>query len=476
MHCRNASGPWRRWRYFYHMENRDVLPCTEEHIPVRVPLVQQELGVLRSFALMRENILNIIPEVATQLPVVSGRTARRWHMIMHPPSIRHMLLDRVEDYPKSVVTKNLLRPAVGESLFIAEGAHWRWQRRTAAPAFSHRNVRNLAPVMTGAAERSADRIAQAGPRAVNLLDEMITATFDVISEVTFSDDGSFDRATIHKSIDDYVAEAGRVSLLDVLGAPDWLPRPARLLSAQAMARMRRDADTAIEARAARGTGPVPDLLDLLLEGEDPKTKRRMKTGELRDNLLTFIVAGHETTALTLAWSFYLCAFDPDVQTRARAEAQAVLQGRAATGKDIDHMPFIRQIIDEALRLYPPAGVISRTAQAADDLHGADIRAGDTVMIPIYALGRHRLLWDNPDHFMPDRFADRKSIDRYAYLPFGDGPRICIGASFALQEAVIILATLLSRFRFAPVTRRDPKPVMILTLRPEGGVWLMAEPV
>lgn len=453
-----------------------LLDASDLDQPVRVPLAREELGILRSFNLMRENILNIIPEVATHQPVVSGRTARRWHMIMHPPSIRRMLLDRVEDYPKSVVTKNLLRPAVGDSLFIAEGPHWRWQRRLAAPAFSHRNVRNLAPVMTVAAERSAERLASAGRRAVNLLDEMIAATFDVISEVTFSDDGSFDRGEIHRAIEDYVADAGRVSLLDVLGAPDWLPRPARVFSAQSMAEMRRSADAAVDARAARGPGPVPDFLDLLLAGEDPKTKRRLRTGELRDNLLTFIVAGHETTALSLAWSCYLCAFDQDIQDRARAEAQAVLQGRAATGDDVDQLPYIRQIIDEALRLYPPAGVVSRTAQKADDLNGADIRPGDTVMIPIYALGRHALLWDDPNSFKPERFADRKAIDRYAYLPFGDGPRICIGASFALQEAVIILATLLSRFRFTPVPGRDPKPVMILTLRPEGGVWLMAEPV
>jgi cytochrome P450 len=221
---------------------------------------------------------------------------------------------------------------------------------------------------------------------------------------------------------------------------------------------------------------VPDLLDLLLEGEDPETKRRMSTPELRDNLLTFIVAGHETTALTLGWSLYLCAYDQAVQERARAEAQSVLGGRAATGADVARLPYIRQIIDEALRLYPPAGIISRTAQVADTLCGRDIRAGDTVIVPIYALHRNHLLWPEPDRFNPDRFADRKSIERYAYLPFGDGPRICIGASFALQEAVIILATLLSRFRFTPVPGRDPDPVMILTLRPQGGVWLMAEPL
>ncbi len=445
-------------------------------LPVRVPLAQEPVGVLKSWQLMRENVLNIIPEAATHAPVLSGQTATRWHMVMDPEAIRQILRDRVEDYPKSNVTKNLLRPAIGDSLFIAEGADWRWQRRTSAPAFSHRTVSALGPIMTAAADRCVTRIAAAAPRAVNMLDEMIAATFDVIAEVTFSTDGSFDRAAIHDAIETYGRDAGKISLLDVLGAPDWIPRPARFSSSQQMDAMRVAADAAIEARAARGPGPIPDLLDLLLAGSDPKTGQRMTTNELRDNLLTFIVAGHETTAVTLAWSFYLCAFDQEVQAHARREAQEVLNGRPATAEDVPKLPFIRQIIDEALRLYPPAGIVSRTAQQQDTLCGAGIEPGDTVMIPIYALGRHHLYWENPDHFDPERFAHREAIQRYTYLPFGDGPRICIGASFAIQEAVIVLATLLSRFRFKPVKGRDPKPVMILTLRPEGGVWLMAEPV
>ncbi|MFZ5963962.1 cytochrome P450 [Thalassococcus sp. BH17M4-6] len=445
-------------------------------LPVRVPLGHEPLGLLASLRAARSNIVSIIPDAATHLPIVSGRTGKRWHMVMEPDALKHILLDRLEDYPKSVVTKNLLRPAVGDSLFIAEGAHWRWQRRTAAPVFSHRNVRNLAPVMTDAALRCCDRIAAAGPRAVNLFDEMVTTTFDVIADVTLSGGGGFDRASVHRAIDVYISEAGKISLFDVLGLPDWVPRPGRMVAADEMRAMKANADRAIEARKAQGGSGVPDLLDLLLGGSDPDSGRAMTTEELRDNLLTFIVAGHETTALTLSWALYLCAFDPAVQDRARAEVQSVLQGRAATGADVDQLPVIRSIIDEALRLYPPAAMVSRTAQTRDTVCGVDIRPGDTVMIPIYALHRHRALWSDPDGFDPDRWQARKSAPRYAYLPFGDGPRICIGASFALQEAVIILATLLARFRFTAVPGRDPDPVMILTLRPEGGVWLEAEPV
>lgn len=446
------------------------------HIPVHVPLVTEPMGIWRSLKAARHNLLSIIPQIATTQPIVTGRTGKRWHMVMDPDAIKHMLLENLDDYPKSIVTKNLLRPAIGDSLFIAEGAHWRWQRRTVAPVFSHRNVMNLAPIMGAAADRSCARIAAAGPRAVDMADDMVRTTFDVISEVTFSGDGTFDAGAVHASIDAYIAEAGKISLFDILGFPDWVPRPGRMMSGGAVKQMKRVADDAVEARRARGAKDVPDLLDLLLAGEDPETKRQMNTAELRDNLLTFIVAGHETTALTLAWSLYLCAFDQDVQDRARAEAQSVLQGRTASGEDVANLPFIRMIADEALRLYPPAAMVSRTAQVDDTLCGRKVKAGDTVIIPIYALHRNKLLWDDPDAFRPDRFADRKAVPRYAYLPFGDGPRICIGASFALQESVIILATLLSRFRFKPVPGRNPDPVMIITLRPEGGVWLEAEPV
>lgn len=449
---------------------------SEPRLPVRVPLHTEPMGIFQSLRAARRNLLEILPEVATRMPMISGKTGKRWHMVMEPGAIRRILLENVDNYPKSEVTKNLLKPAIGESLFIAEGAHWRWQRRAAAPAFSHRNVMNLSPVMTAAAERACDRIAGVGNRAVDVAQEMVTTTFDVISDVTFSGGSGFDRDGVHKAIDAYIAEAGRMSLFDVLGFPEWVPRFNRIMTGNALKEMKQVADTAIDAREAEGHEGVPDLLDLLLAGEDPETKRKMNTGELRDNLLTFIVAGHETTALTLAWSLYLCAFDQDIQDRARAEAQTALGDRAATGDDLPNLPFIRQIVDEALRLYPPAGIISRTAQAADELCGRDIRPGDTVIVPIYALHRNHRLWDDPDAFRPERFADRKAVDRYAYLPFGDGPRICIGASFALQEAVIILATLLARFRFTPVQGRDPSPVMIITLRPEGGVWLEAEPV
>lgn len=447
-------------------------PVSAGPLPVRVPLATKALGIWGSLAAGRRNVLELIPEIATHAPIISGRTGKRWHMVMDPEALKRVLRDRLENYPKSLVTKLILGPAIGDSLFVAEGAEWHWQRRTAAPVFSHRNVAALGPVMTAAAERACARLVPG--RAANLFDEMVTATFEVIADVTFSSGEGFDRDAVHRAIEQYVGQTAKVSVLDILGAPGWVPRPHRMVTGAAMRQTKRLADRAIETRRAEGPRLPPDLLDLLMAGEDPESGRRMSTDELRDNLLTFIVAGHETTALTLSWALYLCAFDPAVQADAREEAQAVLGQRAATVADLAALPLTRRIVDEALRLYPPAAFLSRTAQAPDALCGREIRRGDTVILPIYALHRHRNLWERPDAFDPARFADPRAVPRFHYLPFGDGPRVCIGASFALQEAVIILATLLARFRFRPVPGRDPRPVMILTLRPEGGVWLGVE--
>ncbi|MDF3607331.1 cytochrome P450 [Paracoccus sp. DMF-8] len=441
--------------------------------PPRVALNTRVMGVIGSARTARRNILELLPEIATRQLMVSGRTGLRWHMVMDPAALRRIFKDNLQNYPRSEVTRLILEPAIGQSMFVAEGANWRWQRLAAAPAFAQRNIQALAPVMSAAAAAGVRRLeAATGP--INALDEMIAATFEVISDVTFSGGAGLERRSVHRAIETYTAGTAKLSVLDVLGAPRWVPRPVRMFSGRQIRDLKSISDAIIDDRRRTGPHPVPDLLDLLQAGVDPETGRTMTTAELRDNLLTFIVAGHETTALSMAWALYLCAFDPAVQDRAAAEARAVLGDRIAGAGDVAKLPYIRQIIDESLRLYPPAGMVTRTARAPDRLAGRDIRKGDTVMIPFYALHRNHVLWDDPDRFDPDRFAPGITRDRFAFLPFGAGPRICIGAGFAVQEAVIILASLLARYRFA-TTDRHPQPRMIVTLRPHGGVWLTVSP-
>ena len=309
-----------------------IADMEQSSFPARVPLVTEPMTLLQSLAAARRNVLSIIPDIATRQPMVSGKTGKRWHMVMDPDALRRMLLEKVDDYPKSLVTKNLLKPAIGESLFIAEGAHWRWQRRAAAPVFSHRNVLNLSPIMSDAALRCCARLKTQSKRAHNLFDEMVATTFDVISDVTFSGDQGFDRDAVHHAINAYVAEAGKVSLGDILGLPDWVPRWSRIISGKSLREMKTIADDVINDRYKRDSKTPPDLLDLLLGAEDSKTGRKMNTGELRDNLLTFIVAGHETTALSLSWALYLVANDGGVQDKARAEVLARVTTEAEIGR------------------------------------------------------------------------------------------------------------------------------------------------
>jgi cytochrome P450 len=234
---------------------------------------------------------------------------------------------------------------------------------------------------------------------------------------------------------------------------------------------------AIEARRKHATGLADDLLDHMLAAQDPETGQRMSAQDLIHNMQFFIVAGHETTALALSWALYLLANAPEHQERARAQVAAQLNGRIAGAEDLAAMPLIEQILEESMRLYPPVGLLARTVLKEDELCGRPMRPNDILFLPIWALHRHELLWERPAEFDPDRFdpVSGPKRDKYQYLPFGAGPRVCVGANFAMMQAQIILATLIQRFRFRP-SEPAPHPVMTMTVRPEPGVFLELQPL
>lgn len=286
-------------------------------LPPLVPLVQPHWSILDLAKIARRNLLELIPVQTLNHPIVSGSKGTRWHMITEPAALKRVLLDNQENYPKAEVTKSISRPAIGESVFIAEGAHWRWQRRAVAPAFSHRNIANFSQTMEAAANRACTRLETKLAEPVNLLDEMIKTTFEVISDVTLSGDEHHNSDQVQAAFEAYISRTASASLLDVFALPAWVPRPGRLFGARHIRYMTAMADTAISLRQQGTACDPPDLLDLLMAGEDPETHRTMTAQEIRNNLLTFIFAGHETTALTLAWALYLCGFDPSAQERAR---------------------------------------------------------------------------------------------------------------------------------------------------------------
>ncbi|MEM7546900.1 MAG: cytochrome P450 [Pseudomonadota bacterium] len=444
--------------------------------PPKVDVTSRPLTIMETVRKARSNVLEIIPSLAFKQPMLTGVTVKRWHMVMEPDALEHILKEKVTSYPKSPVTKRLLEPAIGDSLFNAEGAHWRWQRRAAAPVFAYRHLMALAPYMTSAAERSAARVGEDMEKhgRVEMYDQMISATFDVISDVALSGREVLDRDEVSNAISTYMETVGKVSLLDVLAVPTWVPRPATVFRSR-KADLRPLMDKVIAARANEPSRE--DLLDLMRFAEDPETERTMTAAELRDNMLAFIVAGHETTALALAWATYLLALDPVSQDRAREEARAAIGTGPAQASALPGLQFVGQVLEEAMRLYPPAAFLARIALEADRLCGRPIMQGDILMLPIYALHRHEMLWEDPDAFDPDRFAPEaaRQRSRYQYLPFGAGPRICIGMGFALMEAKLILATLLANWRFEPIGPA-PYPAMNITLRPRGGINLRATPI
>jgi cytochrome P450 len=446
-----------------------VLPHVEPH--------RQPLSLLQSLRAARRNVLEIIPEIAYRQPIVSGRLGgSRWHMVQEPAALRRVFLDKVDGYPKSEVMLRMLRPAVGASLFTSEGADWRWQRRSVAPVFAQRNVVALAPAMTATAERASRRL-RAAPGEVEIVGEMLSATFDVICEVALSGRAHFDAAAYSAAVVRYFETAGKASLLDFLRVPHWIPRPGELRGKGAVRVMHAMVTRAIEARRREATGEADDLLDRMLDAEDPETGRRMSPTDVLHNMQFFIVAGHETTALALSWSMMLLALHPQIQEQARQQAREVIGDGAATAADLEAIPLVAQVLEEAMRLYPPVGLVARDVREADSLAGRRLLPGDVLFLPIYALHRHKLWWDEPHAFRPERFAAAaKPRDRFQYLPFGAGPRVCVGANFAMLQAGIILATLLARFRFTTDPSRLPTPTMAMTVRPDRGIRLEARPL
>jgi cytochrome P450 len=282
--------------------------------------------------------------------------------------------------------------------------------------------------------------------------------------------GGIDVDKVEKGAAYYSDSISWVILLTLLRAPRWLPYPGRGRVERARDYLREEVERMVAERR-RSDQERNDLVTRLLAVTDPETGRSMNDRDVVDNLLTFLVAGHETTALALTWTFYLLSLHPEIEERVVQEIEAVTQGSALREEHVEALSYTRQVILEAMRLYPPAPVVVRTATRDVSLGAEVIRAGSPTYIPIYAIQRHRLLWDEPDTFDPDRFAPDavKARHRYAYLPFGAGPRICIGMSFALSEAVMILATLLRSVRLSLRPSFVPELKQRVTLRPAAGM-------
>ena len=397
-------------------------------------------------------------------------------LVNEPDGVKHVLLDHVDNYVKGIQLQRLTRPMLGNGLITAEGQSWRFQRRVASPMFQMRHVTGFAAAMAAAVNETLLRwsgLADGSP--IEAGEEMMRLTYDVISRTMFSSDVTMPYRPMSEALDTYLATQAKVDLLTLLGLPDWVPTPNRLRAKVPLRFLRREIEGVIARRRATlaraDAVPPDDLLTALLTARDPQGGALFGEAEVFDNVMTFIFAGHETTANALTWTLYLLSQFPQWDARLAAEASAALNGRAAGAEDLGALPLTRMVLEESMRLYPPVPILSRENIATDKIGPHKIAAHTSVMISPWLLHRHRALWEEPDYFAPERFAPgaREKIHRFAYLPFGAGPRICIGMSFAMQEAMILLSAIVQHWRLELQPGHPVEPLARITLRPKYGM-------
>jgi cytochrome P450 len=448
------------------------------HPPYRPPApapLPKPLGILRLLAALKRNPLECWTKDHFEKPIVfGGLPFVRAVLVNDPRAIERVLLENAANYRKDSLQRRVLSAGLGDGLLSAEGDQWRVQRRAVAPVFARKNVAASATAILAAANALIERWRRQEAAIADVSAEMAHFTLDVLQRTIFSDGLGRDPEEFRAAMRTYFDTIGRIDLLDVLGVPACVPRPAHWRVRSTLRFFEAAVDDIIKTRRSRlDTGAEPkDILALLLRTLDPDSGACMSEIEVRSNILTFIAAGHETTANLLTWALFLLSQSPEWSERVAAEGEH--EFAAAPDGLADRLIVTRAVLEETARLYPPIAAISRVATGADQLAGARVKRGTMVVIAPYVLHRHRLLWTDPEVFDPERFlGERRSThDRFAYIPFGAGARTCIGSAFALQEATLVLAAIVRNFRLKLAPGQRVWPTLRVTLRPEGGLPML----
>ncbi len=451
----------------------------------RPPLPTRLRTQAESFLVLRRNPLELWGAPAYRELILPGAFLGRQQLLLNDPAaIRHVLLGNHENYVRNEAARRVLRPVLGDGLFLAEGEAWRHQRRVIAPALAPRVMPILARHIVAVSERFEQRIEAAGTRPVVLMELLQLLTLDIAGQSMFSLEMGAFGAELRGLLFRYAGQFAKVGLLDMLLPAGWTTPLDR-----GRAHFRRDwlalMDRIIAARDAKGTAqpaaadaaaPTRDLFDLLRAARDPETGQGFDHALLRDEVSTLILAGHETTAVTLFWACYAAARLPEYQAGIAAEADGLDLSEDGAAQSVQKLVHTRAFLDEALRLYPPAYLLVRQARQADLLGEIPVAAGTVVSISPWILHRHEAHWQRPDRFDPSRFLPGATPpDRMVYMPFGAGPRICVGAQFALTEATLVLARLLRRFRLSLAAGEAVLPRGLVTTQPDRPVRFRLAP-
>lgn len=399
---------------------------------------------------------------------------RSFYLVTHPEHVARVLHENHRNYHKGTRTYAKIRALMGEGLITSDGAVWRRHRRLVQPAFHHQQIASFATIVTGL---TAEAITQWRGRTerqapLDIAQEMMHLTLRIVGRALFGQEVGSDRGSIGAAITVALDHTARRA--EGIFDPGPLPTPAARRFRRALAQLDELVFQLIAERR-RSLKGRSDLLAMLLEARDERTGDRLSDAELRDQVLTLLLAGHETTATALTWTCVLLCAHPQVQDRLRSEV-GKLGERTPEFADLANLPFTRMVLQEAMRLFPPIWIIERRAVGEDVIGGCRIPAGATLALSQYVTHRHPAFWDDPERFDPERFRPERAAGRprYAYFPFGGGPRACVGAGFAMMEAQLILAMLVQAFRLELVPGQQVAPRPGITLRPRTPIRMRLE--
>jgi cytochrome P450 len=391
------------------------------------------------------------------------------HLINHPDGIEHVLQKRAANYDKNTRSARFIRMVCGESLLTSNGESWQSQRKLLQPFFHPQGVKRFAGCMVEATTRLLENWTRAANREapLDIASEMMKLTYTIATRSFFAADAGAETDAIERAMQVILPYTfGRLEKL--VNWPAWVPNRRNRQFRAALGSL----DAIVEELIAQGkrvsdeAKANPDLLSLLLNLKDSSGMPALSHRQIRDHTITFLLAGHETTSNALTWTLHLLGHHPEVQERLFAEIQQVLQGKPPTLEQLPALSQVRQVLRESMRLYPPIWILERRVVAEDHVLGARLPAGSTVIVCPYTLHRHPAFWDEPDAFRPERFSQPAPP---AYIPFGAGPRYCIGSEFALLEAQLIIALIIQKVRLTPVAGHVVQPWPGITLRTRTGL-------
>jgi cytochrome P450 len=441
---------------------------------------REPLPVFALIAAARRNFLSMFDEKCFEYQFFSSKVLnRRIFVCNSPDTVSQAFIAFHESFQrKTPQMRHALSPLLGDGLFISDGDLWKQRRRIVAPIVHVSRMPLFAPTMVEAASETAERWAGLPDGApIDALREMATLTAEIICRTIFGPKlGSEHAGEIVAAFSAYQREVGQIDLPYMLGLPDWLPRFQMPSVHRAAKRIDRVLDDVIRRCEERLAGGDNSMIRMLLEASDPETGDKLDREALRNEAAVIFMAGHETTANSLAWTWYLLSQAPEVEARLHAELEAVLAGRLPELDDLPQLVYTRAVFEEAIRLYPPVPLLGRQALREERIRNRAIPAGSLLIVIPWLLHRHRQLWDEPDAFIPERFLPENAAQRqrYSYVPFSVGPRVCAGQAFGLSEAILCLATLAQRVRLRLAPGAIVEPICRLTLRPGNGLPMLVE--